>query len=48
MKLIMKSKQRDEIIEYQKITPRELSPTNIGDIKFSFPQKIDGGSFSKS
>jgi hypothetical protein len=42
------NKQIEDLIECQKITPNELSSTNTADIKLSFPQKMDGGLFSKS
>ena len=42
------NKQIEDLIECQKITPNELSSTNDADIKLSFPQKMDGGLFSKS
>ena len=42
------NKQVEDLIECQKITPNELSATNDADIKLSFPQKMDGGLFSKS
>ena len=41
-------KEIEDVIECQKVTPNELSLSNDVDIKLSFPQKMEGGLFSKS
>jgi sorting nexin-7/30/sorting nexin-8 len=41
-------KKIEEIIECKKVKPNELSLSKDADIKLSFPQKMDGGLFSKS
>ena len=42
------NKSVEEIIECQKVTPNEFLLSNEVDIKLSFPQKIEGGLFTKS
>ena len=42
------NKQIEDIIQCQKVTPSELTLQEDVDIKLSFPQKIEGGLFSKS
>ena len=42
------NKQLEDIIQCQKVTPSELTLQEDVDIKLSFPQKIEGGLFSKS
>ena len=42
------NKSVEDIIECQKVTPNEFLLSNEVDIKLSFPQKIEGGLFSKS
>ena len=42
------NKSVEDIIECQKVTPNEFLLSNDVDIKLSFPQKIEGGLFTKS
>ena len=42
------NKSVEDIIECQKVTPNEFLLSNEVDIKLSFPQKIEGGLFTKS
>ena len=42
------NKSVEDIIECQKVTPNEFILSNDVDIKLSFPQKIEGGLFTKS
>ena len=42
------NKQIEDIIQCEKVTPSELTLQEDVDIKLSFPQKIEGGLFSKS
>ena len=42
------NKQIEDIIQCEKVTPSELTLQDDVDIKLSFPQKIEGGLFSKS
>ena len=42
------NKSVEDIIECQKVTPNEFMLSNDVDIKLSFPQKIEGGLFTKS
>ena len=44
----IQNKQLEDIIQCQKVTPSELTLQEDVDIKLSFPQKIEGGLFSKS
>ena len=44
----IQNKQLEDIIQCQKVTPSELTLQDDVDIKLSFPQKIEGGLFSKS
>ena len=43
-----KFKSQEEFIHCEKINPNELSKIKDLDIKISFPEKVDGGLFSKS
>ena len=44
----IQNKQLEDIIQCEKVTPSELTLQDDVDIKLSFPQKIEGGLFSKS
>ena len=44
----IQNKQIEDIIQCEKVTPSELTLQEDVDIKLSFPQKIEGGLFSKS
>ena len=44
----IQNKQIEDIIQCEKVTPSELTLQDDVDIKLSFPQKIEGGLFSKS
>ena len=44
----IQNKQLEDIIQCEKVTPSELTLQEDVDIKLSFPQKIEGGLFSKS
>ena len=43
-----KFKSQEELIHCEKINPNELSKIKDLDIKISFPEKVEGGLFSKS
>ena len=43
-----KFQSQDEYIHCEKVSPNELSLSKETDIKLSFPEKVDGGIFSKS